>query len=66
MLTDRFQLPTRALGYRPVMDYRATSLSPRDGRAKVLQPPRDSPKLCRQTAITIAPDVGARYRQDLP
>jgi hypothetical protein len=42
------------------------SLSPRDGRAKVLQPPEDPPKICRQAAITIAPDIGARYRQDLP
>jgi hypothetical protein len=39
---------------------------PRDGRAKVLQPPEDPPKLCQQSAITIAPDTGARYRQDLP
>jgi hypothetical protein len=45
---------------------RETSLSPRDGRPKVLRPPQDPPKLCRQTAITIAPDAGARYRQDLP
>src|SRR5207342_325132 len=41
-------------------------LSPRDGRPKVLQPPQELPRLCRQTAITIAPDIGARYRQDLP
>ena len=34
--------------------------------AKVLQPPAEPPKICRQTAITIAPDIGARYRQDLP
>ena len=34
--------------------------------AKVLQPPPEPPKICRQTAITIAPDIGARYRQDLP
>jgi len=32
----------------------------------VLQPPQEPPKICRQTAITLAPDVGARYRQDLP
>ena len=25
-----------------------------------------TPRLCLQTAITIAPDTGARYRQDLP
>ena len=45
---------------------RKTSLSPRDGRPKVLQPPDQPPKACRQTAITIPPDAGARYRQDLP
>jgi len=45
---------------------RQASLSPRDGRPKVLQPPPEPPKICRQTAITIAPDTGARYRQDLP
>jgi hypothetical protein len=39
---------------------------PRDGRPEVLQPPEEPPGLCRQTAITIAPDIGARYRQDLP
>jgi hypothetical protein len=57
-----------ALGEHPglMCPLRETSLSPRDGRAKVLQPPGNPPKLCRQTAITIAPDIGARYRQDLP
>ncbi len=57
-----------ALGGHPglICPLRQTSLSPRDGRPKVLQPPEDPPKLCHQTAITIAPDVGARYRQDLP
>ena len=45
---------------------RPASLSPRDGRAKVLQAPPEPPRICTQTAITIAPDAGARYRQDLP
>ncbi len=45
---------------------RQASLTPRDGRPKVLQPPPEPPRLCTQTAITIAPDIGARYRQDLP
>jgi hypothetical protein len=45
---------------------RQASLSPRDGRPKVLQPPPEPPRICTQTAITIAPDIGARYRQDLP
>ena len=45
---------------------RQASTSPRDGRAKALQPPAEPPRICTQTAITIAPDIGARYRQDLP
>jgi hypothetical protein len=45
---------------------RQPSLAPRDGRPKVPQPPDEPPKICTQTAITIAPRTGARYRQDLP
>ncbi len=67
--TDGYQrLACPALGGHPglMCPLRETSLSPRDGRPKVLQPPQEPPRLCRQTAITIAPDIGARYRQDLP
>ena len=32
----------------------------------MLSPPTSPPKLCCQNAVTIAPDIGARYRQDLP
>jgi hypothetical protein len=62
------RLSCPAAGHRPglICPLRPASLSPRDGRAKVLQPPPEPPKVCRQTAITIAPDTGARYRQDLP
>ena len=66
---DGYQrLSCPALGPRPAImcPLREPSLSPRDGRPKVLQPPQEPPRLCRQTAITIAPDTGARYRQDLP
>jgi hypothetical protein len=31
----------------------------------VLAPPAEPPKLCTQSAVTIAPDIGARHRQDL-
>ncbi len=57
-----------ALGDHPglMCPLRETSLSPRDGRPKVLAPPQEPPKVCTQTAITIPPDAGARYRQDLP
>jgi hypothetical protein len=67
--TDGYQrLTCPALGRHPALmcPLRAGSLSPRDGRAKAHQPPAEPPQICRQTAITIAPDIGARYRQDLP
>jgi hypothetical protein len=66
---DGYQrLSCPAAGNRPrlICPLREASLSPRDGRAKIFSPPEDPPKVCRQTAITIAPDTGARYRQDLP
>jgi hypothetical protein len=66
---DGYQrLSCPATGKHPglICPLRQASLSPRDGRPKVLQPPPEPPRLCTQTAITIAPDTGARYRQDLP
>ena len=66
---DGYQrLACPATGRHPglICPLRQPSTSPRDGRPKVLQPPQEPPRLCRQTAITIAPDIGARYRQDLP
>ena len=66
---DGYQrLSCPAAGTRPrlICPLRQASLSPRDGRPKVLQPPPEPPRICTQTAITIAPDTGARYRQDLP
>jgi len=66
---DGYQrLSCPATGRHPglICPLRKASLSPRDGRPKILQPPQEPPRLCHQTAITIAPDIGARYRQDLP
>jgi hypothetical protein len=66
---DGYQrLSCPATGHHPglICPLRQRSLSPRDGRPKVLQPPDEPTKICRQTSITIRPDVGARYRQDLP
>ncbi len=63
---QRLSCPATGTHSRLICPLRAASLTPRDGRAKVLQPPPEPPRICRQTAITIAPDVGARYRQDLP
>jgi hypothetical protein len=65
---DGYQrLSCPAAGHHPglICPLRPGSQSPRDGRPKVLQPPPEPPKICAQTAITIPPDVGARYRQDL-
>jgi hypothetical protein len=65
---DGYQrLACPATGHHPGLacPLRPASLSPRDGRTKVLDPPTDPPKLCRQSAITIAPDIGARHRQAL-
>jgi len=66
---DGYQrLSCPAAGHHPrlICPLRPASLTPRDGRVKAFQPPPEPPRICRQTAITIAPDVGARYRQDLP
>ena len=35
------------------------------GKVPVLSPPSAPPKVCTQSAITVAPDIGARHRQDL-
>jgi len=66
---DGYQrLSCPAAGKHPglICPLRQASRSPRDGRAKVLRPPPEPPGICTQAAITIAPDTGARYRQDLP
>ena len=63
---QRLTCPAAGKHPRLMCPLHQVSLSPRDGRPKVLQPPLEPPKICTQTAITIAPDTGARYRQDLP
>jgi len=62
------RLSCPAAGDRPrlICPLREASLTPRDGRPKIFSPPPEPPKVCRQAAITIPPDAGARYRQDLP
>jgi len=63
---QRLSCPAAGKHPRLICPLRQASLSPRDGRAKALQPPPEPPKICTQSAITIAPGIGARYRQDLP
>jgi hypothetical protein len=36
------------------------------GQIPVLAPPLDPPKVCTQSAVTIAPDIGARHRRQTP
>jgi hypothetical protein len=62
------RLACPALGSHPGLacPLRPGSLSPRDGRPKILTPPEEPPRICQQAAITIPPDAGARYRQALP
>ena len=63
---QRLSCPAPGKHPRLICPLRQASLHPATGAPKVLQPPQEPPKLCRQTAITIPPDAGARYRQDLP
>jgi hypothetical protein len=63
---QRLSCPASGSHPRLICPLRETSLAPRDGRAKILDAPADPPRICRQSAITIAPDAGARHRQDLP
>jgi hypothetical protein len=63
---QRLSCPAAGSHPKLICPLRPSSLSPRDGRAKVLDPPAGPPRICRQSAITIAPDTGARHRQDLP
>ncbi|MGH8995789.1 MAG: hypothetical protein ACRDYB_07145 [Acidimicrobiales bacterium] len=51
--------PHLACSLRPAVADKAV------GRVPVLHPPATPPTVCTQTAVTIAPDVGARFRQDL-
>jgi hypothetical protein len=61
---ERFMCP--ATGPRPKVrcELRPTSLSVL-GQRTTLASPLEPPALCRQSAITIAPDVGARHAQSL-
>jgi hypothetical protein len=60
---ERFACP--AQGHHPHL---ACPLRPEAkslGKLPVLSPPASPPKVCTQSAITIAPDIGARHRQAL-
>jgi hypothetical protein len=62
---ERLSCPASGPAPRLSCPLRPGSELPRDGRTPVLLPPDEPPKCCRQTSVTIAPDVGAKHRQHL-
>jgi hypothetical protein len=60
-----YRMSCPALGSRLACGHRPDSQTD-SGPITVLNPPDPAPAVCTQTAITIAPNIGARYRQDLP
>jgi len=62
---ERFGCPAQGSHPHLCCPLRPTSTKAGIGQVPVLDPPADPPKICTQSAVTIAPDVGARHRQDL-
>jgi len=60
---ERFSCP--ATGERPKLCCPLRDPAKALGKVPVTAAPTVPPKLCCQSAVTIAPDVGARFRQDL-
>jgi hypothetical protein len=60
---ERYGCPAR--GDRPRLCCPLRDAGGALGKVPVLTPPVDPPRVCTQSAITVAPDVGARHRQDL-
>ena len=62
---ERFACPAQGAHPHLSCPLRTTSLPTALAKIPVRTPPADPPKVCTQTAVTIAPDIGARHRQDL-
>jgi hypothetical protein len=62
---ERFACPAQGGHPHLCCPLRPASAQRSLGKIPVLNPPTQPPKVCTQTAITIAPDIGARHRQDL-
>ena len=60
---ERFACP--ALGAHLCCPLRRASSATALGAVPVLHPPPQPDRVCTQSSITIAPDVGARFRQEL-
>ncbi len=62
---ERYGCPAQGANPHLACPLRVEAMSQATGAIPVLSPPTTPPKICTQTAVTIAPDVGARFRQDL-
>jgi hypothetical protein len=62
---ERFACPAQGAHPHLCCALRPASVPLALGKIPVLDPPVDPPKVCTQSALTIAPDIGARHRQDL-
>jgi hypothetical protein len=62
---ERFACPAQGGHPHLCCPLRPASATNALGKIPVLNPPTQPPKVCTQTAVTIAPDIGARHRQDL-
>ena len=60
---ERFACP--AQGHHPHLCCPLRPEAKALGQVPVLSPPELPPKVCTQSAVTVAPDIGARHRQDL-
>jgi hypothetical protein len=62
---ERFACPAQGDHPHLCCPLRPSSQALAWGKIPVRTPPSDPPKICTQSAVTIAPDVGARHRQGL-
>jgi hypothetical protein len=62
---ERFACPARGAYPHLCCPLQPAAAQRAVGKIPVLLAPADPPKICTQSAITIAPDIGARHRQDL-
>ena len=62
---ERFSCPAQGQGPHLRCPLRPEAAEKSLGKVPVLSPPEVPPKVCTQSAVTVAPDVGARHRQDL-
>jgi len=62
---ERFACPGQGEHPHLCCPLRPASATKALGKIPVLLAPADPPKICTQSAVTVAPDIGARHRQDL-